>query len=130
MRNSRNTPDLHERALPQLQEAALGNPRLGGLLAEIERGRERRDKPVEETRSIADMRVDETAYTVPWAMLRTKSDGLCLRPSFPVQDAPRGTAQMRVMRTVDGFHVWWNDDTDRQVEWLDGSLPVIEVAPR
>lgn len=40
--DSHPTTDLHAAALPVLTEQAASNPRLAGLLAEIEHGRQRR----------------------------------------------------------------------------------------
>ncbi len=40
-RSDRGRGDLHDRALPELREVAVSNPRLAALLDEIERGQER-----------------------------------------------------------------------------------------
>ncbi|MFF8786682.1 hypothetical protein [Streptomyces sp. NPDC015125] len=53
-------PDLHKRVLPELTQRAADNPRLKELLAEVERGRQRRAGQATEPEGRSDMgrRVD------------------------------------------------------------------------
>lgn len=52
------------------------------------------------------MQVGQAGYTVAWAMLADMKGQLWLKPEYDVKPQPHGTAQMRVERREDGYHVW------------------------
>jgi len=56
--------------------------------------------------TIASMKPGRPYYTVPWAMQADENGALWLRRGYTAWDCPGGTAQMRVERRDDGYHVW------------------------
>lgn len=58
-------------------------------------------------RRVSDMEVGETGWTVPWALHPVEKK---LQPSHTIHMSPHGTAQMRVVKTADGYEVFVPDD--------------------
>ncbi len=54
-------------------------------------------------RTLADLNVDESAYTVPWAMKADLDGNLWLSTHFPTRNVSGGTVQMLVTRTRNGW---------------------------
>ena len=54
-------------------------------------------------RTLADLDVDESAYTVPWAMKADLDGNLWLSTHFSANKRPGGTVSMLVARTRDGW---------------------------
>ncbi len=56
--------------------------------------------------TIERMATGDVGYTVPWAMWVDGERRCWLKPSFTLRERPGGTAQLRVARQDDGYHVW------------------------
>ena len=56
--------------------------------------------------TLADLRVGQSTWTVPWAMYAEPDGTLYLNGNYSLHsDAPGGTVQMQVLRGPDGFIV-------------------------
>jgi hypothetical protein len=56
-------------------------------------------------KTIADLRIGEGTWALPWAML-VDNDRCCwLQPEFAQNSRPGGTTEMRIERTKEGFVV-------------------------
>ena len=60
--------------------------------------------------TLANLRVGESTWTVPWAMDVDDERRCWLTPSFTGHPTPGGTVQMLVERREDGYHVWLAPD--------------------
>jgi len=73
------------------------------------------------TRTVADLKVGESAWVVPWAMSVDSQRCCALSHGFSIHGQPGGTVSMRISRRTDGFHVWIPDDYTWTVnEWTSG----------
>lgn len=54
-------------------------------------------------KTLFDLNVDESAYTVPWAMKADLDGNLWLSTHFGVSNSPHGTVSMLVSRTKSGW---------------------------
>jgi hypothetical protein len=59
-----------------------------------------------ETAAVSGMSVGEVGYIVSWGMWVDASRRCWLHPDYAVREAPGGTANMRIERRADGYHVW------------------------
>lgn len=59
-----------------------------------------------ETNTLAQLRVGESGYTVPWAMAVTETRLCLLNGKYPYDSQPGGTVQMLVKRDKNGYEVY------------------------
>lgn len=59
-----------------------------------------------DTFTLNNMREGETRFTLPWGMWVDADMECWLHPDYPAELRVHGTAQMRVERRQDGYHVW------------------------
>lgn len=59
-----------------------------------------------EEETIDNMVTGQVAYIVPWGMWVDSERHCWLHPKYTVFDVPKGTVQMRVELSEDGYHVW------------------------
>jgi len=80
-------------------------------------------------RTIADLRVGESGWTVPWAMDHDEERRCWLNPRHTISQEPGGTVQMQVARREDGYHVWLAPDYRYHPNSNPGKgyLPVVEL---
>lgn len=80
-------------------------------------------------RTIAEMRVGQIAYTVPWAMWADSNGRLWLNPRHEVSAHPGGTVQMGIRRTGRGFVVHGAPGHTHDTSGWSSGLPVVEFHP-
>lgn len=56
--------------------------------------------------TVSAMAIGGVGYTMKWAMWVDAERRCWLHPGYRVVESPAGTADMRVLRDVDGYHVW------------------------
>ena len=88
-----------------------------------------------DTETIEHMKAGETAYTVFWAMTVDGTGRCFLNARYPAHPAPFGTANMRIERRKEGFHVFvppgqkWHKT--KGIPWVGASpedwIPVFEI---
>lgn len=59
---------------------------------------------------IKDLKMWQTAYTVPWAMWEDTKRRAWLNPEYTVTKDPEGTSHMAIRRELGGYHVWISPD--------------------
>ncbi|MEB3023446.1 MULTISPECIES: hypothetical protein [Mycolicibacter] len=59
-----------------------------------------------ESSTVGDMAVGEVAYTMQWGMWVDLERRCWLNPDYPAGPSPFRTANMRIERRDDGYHVW------------------------
>lgn len=64
-------------------------------------------------RTLADMKIGETAWTMPWGMWVDNSGRCWLNPNYPAEKTPGGTVELKVERRGDSFHVTNHDPTHK-----------------
>jgi len=82
-------------------------------------------------KTLRDLAVGESAYTVPWAMSVDSEGRAWLSLGFPAEDSPFGTAAMLVERCEDGYGVnlWHCRDSKWNAESIpSGYVPVMCIA--
>ncbi len=96
--------------------------------SEIAKGSDEYDKFVEED-TLAQMKVGESTYTVPWAMTLFDTDQgtiACLNGDYTSHESPGGTVQMLVKRTEDGYEVevpiGYDYQIDESIPWVGGQV--------
>jgi len=55
--------------------------------------------------NIANMKLNESGYTVPWAMYHDSNRNLFLDGQYIINHEPGGSAQMFVWRDEKGYHI-------------------------
>jgi hypothetical protein len=55
--------------------------------------------------TLANMRVGQTCFTLPWAMWVDLDMECWLHPDYPAHDVSYGSARMLVRHQADGYHV-------------------------
>lgn len=79
--------------------------------------------------TIADLKVGEEAYTVPWAMWVDLECNMWLSVHFSYSHDARGTQHMRIRREVEGFTVYRSSIRDEQYSLTVGrsDMPCLPV---
>jgi len=88
-----------------------------------------------ETDTLAQLKIGETAYTVPWAMAVTELGECYLNGDYTFHQEPGGTIQMLIRKTKDGYEVevpqGYKYQPSRNNPWVGGTderlLPVNKV---
>jgi hypothetical protein len=80
--------------------------------------------------SIASMDVNESGWTVPWAMYHDSHRNLWLNGSYSIKDRPGGTVQMFIRRDDSGWHVDATSCPDHRwgSDGYVGKFPPVAVA--
>lgn len=106
-----------ERARAAFAQAAAGGADVGGLLAELERGWARQDKPEEKT-TIGEI-TGGTWWTVPWGLWRDESGQGWANPGYFAWGDGIGTAKVKLEYRNGTIHAYVPAGVKLGTPWRD-----------
>lgn len=70
-------------------------------------------------RTIQELQDKESGWTVPWSMLVDRNGKMWLHPECPLEEAPGGTYELKVVRQGDAYSVYLSPSSDYKWEKED-----------